>query len=227
MNQYIRPVWAAVLTAFFFGCGHLYAGRAARYFWPLLGLLIVYVVAGVFGTLSNLVVFAPLTIAYFGFFFFTLGDAYDLVRKGKSTVQWYSRWYVCVLWAFIALSYQVFNDHIRARYLGYMAFVYPDPSGMMAPAVMYTDRLLVDTWAYKSELPKPGDVVAVQDLEQGLAYIRRVAIVNDKEMQFKCDNAGIAGPCLDIGSHPPSAVIGRVKSVFFSRDISRIGRAVK
>lgn len=51
----------------------------------------------------------------------------------------------------------------------------------MQPTVLQGDKFLVDTWAYKNNLPKRGDIVAHSfNGQQGLYLNRIIAVGNDK-----------------------------------------------
>ena len=52
---------------------------------------------------------------------------------------------------------------------------------VMQPTVLQGDRFLVDTWVYKNNLPKKGDIVAhTFNAQQGLYLNRIIATGNDK-----------------------------------------------
>ncbi len=52
---------------------------------------------------------------------------------------------------------------------------------VMHPAILEGDKFLVDTWAYKRNLPKRGDIIAHSfNGQQGLYLNRIIAVANDK-----------------------------------------------
>src|SRR5712671_4800475 len=228
MEPSIRRPWlAAVLNVFLIGCGHLYVGQAHRFFIFLVAVVGGSLVLGWLGLLSSFLGFTAAIILFAALLIFAIVDAFLLARRANPyTPKWYNRWYVYALWIAALAFASVAWPASRAQLLGYAS--YRVPGFAMAPSIANGDYIIVDTWAYRTAHPSPGEVVVVRVPETGVEYVRRIARqVSAQEVEFKTDNADFASSGPGLRALPISAIVGRVTSVFFSPDLSRIGKRVE
>ena len=95
----------------------------------------------------------------------------------------------------------------------------------MSPALEKYEYIIVDNWAYKNSTPTIGDVVTATDGSTGKTVVARLRKVDSSEALLTRDNgAWIAEPELTV---PIGAIQGKVVSIWFSTDLSRIGKIVK
>jgi hypothetical protein len=228
LRNNFRSVFVALLNLSFLGAGHLAVGRARRFFVPLTGLTILYVIFGVLGKMSDFRFFAPLALCFVFLYGASIIDAFAIQKRGESCKCWYSKWYFLLFWCFAFSGYQLYNDFIRENFFGYMTVTVSGLGRIMLPAVRSTDYLLVDTFAYRAHPPSIGDVVSVDDSISGNTYLRRIARSDASgRFHFSCDNASTEEPCLQVAPSFASSIQGKVRYVYMSRDTSRIGQEVK
>jgi hypothetical protein len=100
----------------------------------------------------------------------------------------------------------------------------------MSPTIQPRDIVLVDTHAFRSHEPAPGEVVIVRGPRTGTLFIRRVSpSTTPLAFSFIIDNpaAPVAEPVAELASVPASQIIGRVTYVLYSPAVQRIGLRVK
>jgi hypothetical protein len=225
MEARARARWLATLLNFVApGSGHLYVGRAVRWFVPMLVVASTIVMFGRFGWLSSLAGYLLASVMVFGLAIFGLVDAFRLAGPCNSCgPKWYSRWYLYVLWLIALLWITHIWQTDRANLLGYAT--YRIPSAAMAPGVALGDYILVDTWAYNSNPPSAGDVVVVKVPTTGAEHIRRIRrLTSETEIELEADNAAI-DPV--VRSFPTAAVSGKVTYILLSKELGRIGGRVE
>ncbi len=68
---------------------------------------------------------------------------------------------------------------------------------VMQPAVLEGDRFLVDTWAYKNNKPKKGDIIAHSFSDQKGLYLNRIIAVENDKIEIKNGIVYINGHALN------------------------------
>jgi signal peptidase I len=225
-----RAVVAAVLQWTFFGAGYLRIGKWKRLFtsWAILvvgplGVPMMFPVRS--NPYSAPVIY--FTIILVGFFcvwdVFRLSKAVSSQEEAPRTAWWKVVLYAAtwtVTYAFISsmqppLSSVVFGaTSVRVTNLA------------MEPAVRGGDSVVVDTIAYRETPPAAGDVVAVWHDTSRTLSIARVSKVEGNQVGLELDNKAWVGES-NLGTVPRADIRGRVASVWFSWDFSRIGTIVK
>jgi len=176
----IRAFLAGIL-----GFGYVYVGRLgiaislvgltfaliAVLSWTrwILNPLALYVFAGLSLSLLVLVIVHPVVIA---------------VKNPKAARKVYNRWWFYVSWlAFFGLFGNAFVEN-RATLLGYES--YRILSASMAPTLAAGDFITVDSWRYRNESPRAGDVIVYEpEPTSDVKYIMRVVAVPGDEVELR------------------------------------------
>ena len=180
----------------------------------LAGVLSTY-----YGLLAGLGLFA-LLIPY------GIVDAVILIRRMELFhSQWYSHWYVYLIWPLTYVLLIVGIQHTPDQVLGYRTFRIAD-TGIQG-VVESREIILVDTRAHKQRPLKVGDVVVLNS-HAGNVLVRRVHAVpttstvevldkRDTEDQSKSTYAMV----------PVADIIGIATAVLFSHYKGRIGKRIE
>jgi hypothetical protein len=223
-----KPMAALLLSFLMWGGGHLYVGRAMRFFVAVLIFISIWFILVVGGFLPTFIgyILGLLSTILFGLFYFI--DPVILARKTPLPAQrWYMKRTIYVVYFFACIS---LNDmalaHIgpntRADVLGFD--FHHLATNAMAPTLLKGDYVLTDTRAYRQTGPVAGDVVQVRYADKD--YIRRVLSVSGKSLRVSTDEfSGRSDTNEDLLINveiPLSAVKGRLTYVVFSSDVKRI-----
>ena len=178
----VRKPWAAALVAFVDPfIGMLYLGRGAiafLYFGVELAafLVIMYMLPnGLFGPSPQVVlgiVFLPIRLT---------GTVHAFVLAQRRTLgmpqQWYARWYVIVLTAFVI---PVLGGSLRT----YFFEPFHLAGASMAPTLNTADNVGASKSAYDSADPKRGDVILLY-VPSGKRFVRRIIGMPGDHIQVK------------------------------------------
>ena len=229
----VRKPWVAVLLSFLmWGGGHLYVGRAARFFVAVLLFILVWYLLALGSFLPTFIGYIIALISTILFGLFCLIDPIILARRTPFPEQLFymNKWMLfayfifCVLLTKMLCSY--INPDFRANVLGF-DFQHM-MSSSMAPTILKGDLVLTDTRAYRQNGPAVGDVVLVR--HAGKDYIRLVRSVSGDSLWVSTStslNWNGTNPDLLVNVEIPSlAVKGRLTYVVFSWDLQRIGSKI-
>jgi signal peptidase I len=158
-NKPRKPWIAGALTFFSIGLGHLYHGDLKKgvilFFGGQLFLILAY---------SSFLFYPPygLVIAFIVVLFYLIYCIVDAVKGAKVfkisyTVKKYNRWYIYLLYWFVATI--VIQSNIQIAVKNNIVQNYKIPSGAMKPTIQIGDRIIVDKLTYKNSEPKRGDIV--------------------------------------------------------------------
>src|SRR5258706_6237424 len=127
MEATIRRPWlAAGLNILLPGCGHLYIGRARRFFAALVAAVGIYSALGWLGLLSTFWGFVAAIALFAALLIFAVVDAFLLARRANPyTRRWSNRWYVYAPWIVILVFVSVAWPASRARLFRYASYAVP------------------------------------------------------------------------------------------------------
>jgi signal peptidase I len=90
-------------------------------------------------------------------------------------------WYIAWITGSVAISFVLVPDDYAGAF-GYTTYYVP--GGSMSPALQPGDRIVVDTWRYRDDLPMFGDIV-VCDFGDGIRNIKRVVGVPGDTIELR------------------------------------------
>ena len=170
-----RAVQAAIAGALNFltpGMGHLFLGRARRFFIPFSGFVLAVLGLSQTGLISTLQGFARLAALLIGLCLFGIVDGVVLgARSGRDASRWYSRWFVLLGWfaSFQVLAF--YWDGVR-DWLGYG--VYRMPGAYMRPTLTPGDIILANSHIPPSHDLAPNTLVVFRHPNNGVLYVLRI-----------------------------------------------------
>jgi signal peptidase I len=96
----------------------------------------------------------------------------------------YNKWWFYLAWVVAnGLFAEAFLGN-RGVILGYET--YRIPSASMAPTLQPRDFVTADTWRYREEAPRPGDIVVYEEVPgSGLMYIKRIVGVPGDRIEVR------------------------------------------
>ena len=172
------PWVAAALSLLWPGLGHLYIGKPGGFVaaFVVVWSLVVFALFVGFGSFPGLV--AVLALGLVAELAFAVLAARSARPLGAFEPRWYSRWYALgpILAAATFVVPELFSATILpiARYRAYTL-----PTGSMEPTLLIRDRFVVDTWRYREQPPRRGDIV-----------VFRYPPAPDREMVKRCVAVG-------------------------------------
>ena len=212
---------AAALNILAPGAGHLFLGRAGRFFIPLVTAALVIFGLGHLGLISTLPGFAVVvSLALFLRIFAILDAAVLPFRSGPVERKWYMRWFVWVAWIVASSAMTFLLTQGRESILGFTA--YRIPGAYMRPTLSPGDIVLVDTRMPAGELP-PDTPVVFRHPDSGALHILRVKQQVDSDTYSLSTGLPFAAS-LDV---PRASISGMVTSVVWSPERREFGRAIK
>jgi hypothetical protein len=204
---------AAVLSVLIPGSGHLYLGKASRYFWLALALVAIYLSLAFGGLLSTFAGMATFLALGTALLLFGVIDSFWQGRKYGRNFRAYSSWYVIAAFALLLFALSQLIVTFREPVLGYA--MYRVPTSSMAPAIVAGDYVLIDT--RQRAVPSINDVVTVSQPSLGGTVLRRVRsspspgvleLVSDSPLSPESD-AGLRAV-------PADLIKGHITTIFWS-----------
>lgn len=186
-----RLAWLAVVLSILMpGVGHVYCGRLVG--GLVFGLLYAVAIPVILGLLAYIgpaptVQFGLLMVAAaFGIVVVATIDSYRQAHKARSDYELkvYNRPAVYLLLGLMIEGGSVgFALHIR----GSLFEAFRIPAASMYPAIAPNDRILVDKRAYRTEDPRPGDIVIFHPPtgDWRMNWIKRVVAVAGETVEMK------------------------------------------
>lgn len=183
-----NPWIAGLLSLFFPGLGHIYAGEARRGVLLVGGVYLAILLLGAAGILARFWGFAAAFFLLLALWAGALVDAVLLARARRDyALKRYNHWAVYGACAFLLLAIPDIAQSWRAQLLGYE--VYRAPASVMAPALARGDFFLADTRGYamgSGARPARGDIVTfLFPPEPGVVYVRRVVAVGPAKVALR------------------------------------------
>lgn len=225
-----NPLVAALFSIIALGAGHIYTGRALRFFIALLVFIATLLILTFGGYLATFNGFFALLILPPLFWILVIMDSVIVARKTQISIRkWYMRWYFLVGYM-LALPVVVgavkdcaLPSHTGSARLGFD--IYHASADTMAPLIRQGEDVLINTWCYRHHAINVGDVVLVKSPEDGNSYVRRVDVVSDVFVKVSADNASVVSSKLLVHNVeiPSSGILGCVSSVVYSNESDRIG----
>ena len=215
---------AAVLSVLIPGSGHLYLGKASRFFWFALALGLIYLIFVIGGLLSTFAGMATYLALGATLFIFGVVDSLWQGRKYGRKIRAYSSWYVIAAWALLLFVASQLIVAFREPVLGYAMFRIPTNS--MAPTIVAGDCVLMDTRTKAA--PSVNSIIAVSQPSLGGTVLRRVRsspapgiveLVSDTPLSPQSD-AGL-------DAVPAELIAGRVTAIFWSPSRQKLGIKVQ
>jgi signal peptidase I len=179
------PWLAALLSLLTPGLGQLYSGRPKR---AVAWFLVAAVAGGAFYGARALgliaenpgilpAVYALLVAIWIG----AIVDAWRVAAQaGSIALAWYNRWYL-----YLAIMLLSGLAGLAVPTPSAQTQPFSMPSGSMIPTLVVGDIFQVQTDAYRSAPPQPGDVVVVTKEAGGRSFVKRVIGVAGDRVQMK------------------------------------------
>ena len=204
------------------GTGHLFLGRARRYFIPLTALLLIVLGLSLTGSLSTLSGFGLLAILLIGLYVFGIVDAIVLgARSGRDTSRWYSRWFLLLGWFALVQVLGLYWSESR-DWLGYG--IYRVPGASMRPTLTPGDIILTSSHVPPNlELP-PSTLVVFRHPRNGVPYVLRIR-EETSPGTFSLNNGLPFASSLD--GIPRENIVGLVTALIWSPERKEFARALK
>ncbi|MDP9127152.1 MAG: S26 family signal peptidase [Pseudomonadota bacterium] len=229
-----RNAWlTALLSLCLMGWGHLYVGRADRFFAALLALVIFWVVLAFGGLPSTFIGHSIGCIGAIVFAVFSVIDPIQIARKSAQHRRWYMKWYCYVLYFFlVTFTFAIFHIFVAPSGTGIpkLGFeTYRSLSDDMAPTVLEKECVLVDTWAYRTQAPSVGDLVVVRTPDMKRRYLRRITMVSDGMVLVASDKFQTTSASEDYANNveiPMTRIEGKATYISVSSNLSRLGKKI-
>lgn len=177
-----NPIWAGILSVASMGLGHMYAGDLKKGIMIVAFILILILVAGVFGFLSTAYGIAIFVAVMFSIFIYSIISSVGLARKNKEyTLESYNKWYWYIV--FFASVSIIFNALLvyRGEILGY--HTYSIPTRSMVPTLKINDYITVNTRYSKFTV---GDVIVFSlPINKNIPYVKRIVAVGGDTISIK------------------------------------------
>jgi signal peptidase I len=229
-----RSSWiAAIFSIIALGGGHLYVGRARRFFVAVVILLSIWTTLTLGGFLSTFIGFAIGEVSLLLFFLFVpIDPAIIAFRTPIPVRRWYMKKSTYIAYLILVplliggIKNHVFQSTFQADVLGYG--LHDVGTDSMAPTVLAGDYVLVDTKYYQKHPPSVGDVIIARPFGKENTLVRRIRVVSGTNIWVSADKGWSASSDMlnnaEISAHN---IEGRVTYIAFSRkSISRIGTEV-
>ncbi|MEE9327678.1 MAG: signal peptidase I [Cocleimonas sp.] len=177
-----NPIWAGILSVASMGLGHMYAGDLKKGIMIVCFLLILILMAGVFGFLSTAYGIAIFVITLLCVLIYSIVSSIRLARKNKEyTLKSYNKWYWYIV--FLVSVSIIFNALLayRGEILGYHTYSIPTQS--MVPTLKINDYITVNTRYSKFAV---GDVIVFSlPIDKKIPYVKRVVAVGGDTLSIK------------------------------------------
>ena len=180
-----NPFLAAILYLVNAGLGFLYVGKPLlAVIFALISIFLIALAAWAglfFSPTSFYAAFAVIFSVYM------LGMVWVIVYAVKSKpepLKKYQRWYFYVGFFIVAaVLYQPLMGY-RDRVFGYDMFRFP--SGSMLDTLFIGDFVVANTWAYRNENPKRGDVIVFRfPGDRTIKYLKRIIAIGGDTIEMK------------------------------------------
>jgi len=222
MHRAIPATIAGALNLLNPGMGHLYLGRARRFFLPLSGFVLVILGLSQTGLISTLPGFACLAVLLVSLVLFGIVDGIVLgARSGRDTSRWYSRWFVLIGWLALIQVAAFYWDEVR-DWLGYG--VYRMPSAYMRPTLTPGDIILANSHVAPSKDLAPNTLVVFRHPNNGVPYVLRIKEQTSPGAYSLSNGLPFAA---SIDGVPRQNITGIVTALIWSPERKEFGRALK
>jgi signal peptidase I len=180
-----NPLITAILYLVNAGLGFLYVGK------PGLAVIFALISTSLIGLAAWTGLFFSPTSFYAAFAIIfsvsILGLVWVIVYALSSKpepLKKYQRWYVYVGFFIVVATFHQALIGNRDYVFGYDMFRFS--SGSMANTLLIGDNVIANTWAYRNEYPKPGDVIVFRfPGDQTIKYIKRVVAIGGDTIEIK------------------------------------------
>lgn len=223
--------WIALICGILvLGGGYLYVGRARRFCFSAAAFLSVWLLMFYGGYLSTFVGFITAIFCTITFAIFTLADPIFIAGHTSRYIQ---KWYMSApVYIIYFLAMPLIVNELRysmlpgaASKMGYD--IYCATSMAMAPAIMSSDCVLIDTWRYNRKAPQIGEIVIVRTEDGKSRYIRRIQSMSDNSALVAADNMiGVSRDYLNNVDITKFNIEGPATYVLLSDDLDRIGSKI-
>lgn len=194
-----RHPWLAFLGNFVAPpLGHVYAGA------PLRGVVVLALTGPAAIAVSLLLIRMDvptpvrlgLLVLLIGLTYFTVGDAYDVAKRGGRAyvLRRYNRWFVYVGVLIVVWSVQPFMQAGIRRWVQ----SFKVPSGAMEPTLQIGDQFLVDKAVYRDQGPNRFDVIVFDwPKDPTKTFIKRVVGLPGETIEVKDGRVWVDGKQLE------------------------------
>jgi signal peptidase I len=174
MTKKRNPSVAVLFSIVSPGLGFLYVGKPMLAVgFPLAGILALAVISWTRLIFDPSVVLALMGVAIVVWLGAIAASGIIAHRQGEVTLSKSQRWYVYIAFIIVtSITESVLEDN-RGQWFGYEPYRFPSQS--MASTLLHSDFILADTWKYRTDSPKRGDIVVFRlPAEPSVYYAKRV-----------------------------------------------------
>lgn len=163
------------------GGGHIYISKPINGLSVAAAMCAIYVALGLSGFMSEFWGVVTFFVAIVIMYLYSIVDSVISVWKRPEVAeQWYSQWYVCLL--FIVCFSLLFSELISRRSSLFGYHTYKVTAGSMSPTLQPGDFISVNT---EYTEPKLGDVVAFLYPEnRSVTYVKRIAAIGPSRVSI-------------------------------------------
>jgi len=206
------------------GMGHLFLGRARRYFVPLSIVLLVALGLSQAGWISTLAGFGAFVGLILGLVLFGVIDGILVgARHGRETSRWYSRWFIVLGWfiAIQALAFQL-SSHMDGyrRHIGYALYRIPGP--LMRPTLAPGDIILTSSHAPSKLAPRT--LVVFRHPNDGALHVLRIKQETSPGVYSLDNGLPFAWSIDDV---PQQNIVGLVTALIWSPERKQFARRLE